>query len=97
MSKHLDLLLVNPNGRRQQYQALADQTCAIEPPIWCGLLAGFIRQRGFTVEVLDANAEGLSAVEVAERVKDAKARLTAVVCYGQHPSASATISQVLKS
>jgi anaerobic magnesium-protoporphyrin IX monomethyl ester cyclase len=87
----LDLLLVNPNARRQAYQSLADQTCAIEPPIWCALIAGFIRQRGFNVAILDANAEGLSAVESAERVKDAKARLTAVVCYGQHPSASTQV------
>lgn len=88
MSDQLDLLLVNPGSRRIAYQSLADDACAVETPIWCGLLAGFVKQYGFTVEVLDANADGLTAVAAAEHVRDLKPRLTAVVCYGQNPSAS---------
>ena len=55
----LDLVLVNPGNRRQIYQSLASTQSAIEPPVWIGLLATFVRNRGFSVAILDANAENL--------------------------------------
>ena len=64
MSKMLDVLLVNPNGRAACYQGLSD-LAAIEPPIWCGQLASFLRARGRSVGILDANAEGLTPEQVA--------------------------------
>ena len=32
---------------------------AVEPPVWAGLMATFVRNRGFSVDVLDAEAEEL--------------------------------------
>ena len=81
MTKQLDLLLVNPGGRHAVYQGLQDaDITAIETPVWCGLIAGFVRKHGFTVGIYDQNAvNDVWAVEP---------RLIAVVCYGQQPSAS---------
>jgi radical SAM superfamily enzyme YgiQ (UPF0313 family) len=89
--KRLDLLLVNPGSRMQVYQSLGNSLAAIEPPVWAGLMATFIRNRGFSVQVLDANAEDLTPVETAERVADLQPDLTAVVVYGHQPSASTQI------
>jgi hypothetical protein len=55
-----DLLLVNPGGRPRIYQSLAASLAAIENPVWVNLLASFVRNKGFSVVVLDANAEGLT-------------------------------------
>lgn len=83
-----DLLLINPGGRLNIYQALASEFAAIEPPIWAGLIAGYLRHKGHKVSILDANAEDLSPDEVAQRVAKSSPLLVAVVAYGHNPSAS---------
>jgi anaerobic magnesium-protoporphyrin IX monomethyl ester cyclase len=84
----LDVLLINPGNLTQVYQSLGKQLSAIEPPIWAGLIATFIRQKGFSVAILDAQAENLSPQMVAEKVAGLNPILTTVVVYGQQPSAS---------
>ena len=42
---NLDLLLVNPGGRERIYQGLGDSFTAIEPPLWCRLIAGYCIDR----------------------------------------------------
>jgi radical SAM superfamily enzyme YgiQ (UPF0313 family) len=91
MSTRLDLVLVNPNSRAQVYQSLGAELTAVENPVWAGLMANFARARGLSVEVIDAEAEGLSASEVADRVAYLKPVLAAVVAYGHQPSASTQI------
>src|SRR5438876_2055431 len=85
---HLDLLLINPGSRTQVYQSLANTLAAIEPPVWAGLMAAFARNRGLSVAVLDAEAEGLTAEQTAGRVDAIKPLLATVVVYGHQPSAS---------
>lgn len=87
----VDLLLINPGPGTQAYQALASELTAIEPPIWVGLLATFARRRGYSVAVLDANAEHLGPDAVARTVHDRRPTLAAVVVYGHHPSASTQV------
>ena len=84
----LDLLLVNPGNREQIYQALGPTLTAIEPPIWAGLIATFIRNNGFSVRIVDAEAETLSPEETAERIAALDPVLTTIVVYGHQPSAS---------
>jgi radical SAM superfamily enzyme YgiQ (UPF0313 family) len=88
---NLDLALINPGSRRQVYQALGDDLAAVENPVWAGLMATFCRQRGVSVAVIDAEAECLSPKEVADRVRDLRPVLAAVVVYGHQPSASTQI------
>jgi len=87
----VDLLLINPGDKKQVYQKLGPVLSAIEPPIWAGLIAAFIRAKGYNVQILDANAESLDPVDTAERVSEIAPRLTAVVVYGQNPSASTMV------
>ncbi|MFC1806580.1 B12-binding domain-containing radical SAM protein [Planctomycetota bacterium] len=51
-------------------------------------MATFARRRGFSVEILDANAEALDATAAAERITARAPRLAAIVVYGHNPSAS---------
>jgi radical SAM superfamily enzyme YgiQ (UPF0313 family) len=91
MKTDLDLVLINPGNPRQTYQSLGETLSALEPPVWTGLLASFMRHRGFSVAVIDANAEGLSPEDAAVRVQAMKPLLVAVVVYGHQPSASTQI------
>ena len=87
-TRKLDLVLVNPGNRSQVFQSLAADLAAIEPPIWAALIATFIRARGFAVQIVDAEGEGLSSHETATRIIDMDPILTAVIVYGHQPSAS---------
>lgn len=84
----LDLLLVNPSSRVRVYQALGSELAAIEPPVWTGLIATFMKDRGCSVKILDAEAEGMGPEGVAVLVSQWNPRLVAVIVYGQQPSAS---------
>lgn len=86
--KPVDLVLVNPAARHQVYQSLGSSLSAIEPPVWVGLMATFIRNHGFSVQIIDAEAEDLTAGKTAERAMEMAPRLVAVVVYGHQPSAS---------
>jgi radical SAM superfamily enzyme YgiQ (UPF0313 family) len=83
-----DLVVINPASRNQVYQCLGNELSAIEPPIWAGLITAFIRRRGPSVELLDAEAEDLTPQRVAEYVTELNPLLTVVVVYGHQPSAS---------
>lgn len=84
----LDAIFVHANSAKAVYQSLANEHSAIEPPVWCGLLANHCRARGFNVAIIDCEAERLTAVECAERIQNLKPRITIFVVYGQQPSAS---------
>lgn len=91
MDKHkpdIDLVLVNPGNRSQSYQSLGATLSAIEPPVWAGLIATYVRKHGFSVAILDANAEDLTFDETARRIVEMNPLLTTVVVYGHNPSAS---------
>jgi anaerobic magnesium-protoporphyrin IX monomethyl ester cyclase len=84
----LDLLLINPGGRNRIYQGLGSEFTAIEPPLWCRLIAGYCRDRGWSVDILDAAAYDADPAQVANFVEEKKPRLVALVVYGHQPSAS---------
>jgi anaerobic magnesium-protoporphyrin IX monomethyl ester cyclase len=91
MSTRLDVLLINPCSRPQVYQSLGATLTAVENPVWAGLMATFCRHKGLSVDIIDAEAEGLSHEAVAERVQHLNPVLAAIVVYGHQPSASTQI------
>lgn len=84
----IDLVLIHPCSRKQVYQSLADSLAAVEPPVWAGLLATYARKKGFSVALLDGDADELSAEAMASRVAELDPTLCAIVVYGHQPSAS---------
>jgi len=89
--EHTDLVLVNPGNRTQTYQSLGRSLSAVEPPVWAGLFATFVRRHGFSVSIVDAGAEGLDAEAAARRIAERRPLLVAVVVYGHQPSASTQV------
>jgi radical SAM superfamily enzyme YgiQ (UPF0313 family) len=83
-----DVVFVQPASRIQVYQGLGTTLAAVEPPVWAGLMARFTRDRGYGVEMIDAEAEELSAVQVAARLVALNPVLVTVVAFGHQPSAS---------
>src|SRR5438874_1068207 len=91
MSAKLDLVLINPGSRAEVYQSLGGGLAAVENPVWAGLMASFCRVRGLSVEVIDGEAEELTAEQTAKLVAHLKPALAAVVVYGHQPSASTQV------
>ncbi|MHB1423417.1 MAG: B12-binding domain-containing radical SAM protein [Gemmataceae bacterium] len=89
--KKLDLVLINPGSRTHVYQSLGKSLSAVENPVWAGLMATFCRTHGLSVELIDAEAEELSAEQTADRVASLDPMLAVVVVYGHQPSASTQI------
>lgn len=87
-AERIDLLLINPGGRGIVYQDLGGDLTAIEPPLWCRLIAGYARDRGIAVRILDTEAENLAPEAAAEAVVAASPRLAVLVVFGHQPSAS---------
>lgn len=88
MVNRIDAVLINPGDRKQVYQDLGKDITAIEPPYWLAAIASYLRNNGFVVEVIDANAENISPSDTAKMVKELNPLVAAVIVYGSQPSAS---------
>ncbi len=86
-SPMVDLLLINAPSRQRVYGPLTEFS-AIEPPVWAGLIATAVINAGFTAQILDAEAEGMTVAQAATEVIFRQPRLVAFSVYGQQPSAS---------
>ena len=83
-----DIVFINPGDRKAVFQELGNTVTAIEPPFQIASYAAYLRNNGFSVAIIDANAENISPAETAQRVNEFKPLLTAIIVYGNQPSAS---------
>ena len=83
-----DIVLISPPARLEVYQGLSGELAAIEPPVWAGLLAGFLRDTGLNAAIVDSEASGFNHKQAAEAVASYDPKLVVFVVYGQQPSAS---------
>ena len=84
----LDLLVVNPGAAHGIYGPLGNELVAIEPPLWTRILAAHARDKGYSVDILDAEALGMGGAEAAREAAKRRPRLVCVAVYGHQPSAS---------
>lgn len=83
-----DVVFIHPSAAHDTYGPLATAITAVEPPAWLRMCAAYARSRGYSVAAVDQEAENLSPLEVAERVRRIGPRLVVVCVYGHQPSAS---------
>ena len=81
----IDLLLIKPGAQKKLYQGLSASFSGLEPPLWLALIAGFIREKGFKVGVVDAEIE---PEKLMPALLNSKPRLAAIVVSGTNPSSS---------
>ena len=67
-----DIVLVKPGSQKALYGELSDfKLTGLEPPLWGAILAGFLRGKGYAVVLYDAEVEGWSWEETAQKIKEA--------------------------
>jgi len=92
VENYKDIVLVNVGGTRKQvYQELSKVFSAIDTPFWAALTAGYLRNKGFNVDILDANALNLDFDETVELLIKTNPKYIAIVCYSQQANVSAPI------
>jgi anaerobic magnesium-protoporphyrin IX monomethyl ester cyclase len=86
---HPDVVIIKPGSQKQLYQNLgAFSLTAIEPPLWGALIAAFLREKGFGVELIDAEVMNLDYAETAALIADIAPTLALLSVSGTNPSAS---------
>ncbi len=84
-----DVLFVKPGNQKKLYGDLsAFSLTAIEPPFWATMLASYIRNLGFYVELIDAEVEGWSYSETSKVIGEINPILCVISVSGSNPSAS---------
>ena len=83
----VDILFIVSSNAVGNYQELAQNFSAIEPPTWALLIAESCRSVGSEVAILDCLAEGLSDLDVSDRIEVISPRLICFVVYGQNVNA----------
>jgi len=86
MSDNVDLLIIKPGSPKRMYGDLSATLSAIEPPYLGALLAAFIREKGYSVKIIDT--------EIQE-VNIGNPKLINIIVAGQNPSASSTPLMVI--
>lgn len=84
----LDLLVINPPSTEAIYGRLDGELVACEPPLWCRIIAAYIRDRGFKVAIVDAEALQWTPEQVSSYALETNPRLICIAAYGHQPSAS---------
>ena len=90
MTEKTNLILVNPSSSTQLYGVLGSSLSAIEPPLWAGLIAAYVRKHGYSVRLIDAEAENWSPEYTAEKIAEYNPLLVGIIVLGSNPSASST-------
>lgn len=92
MVKNLDLLLVHPSFTNvyQKTQESMDYP-ALEPPYRAALIAEFVRNNNYSVEILESNVLGLFAEDSAKKAHEINPGLIQIEVHGNHPSASSQL------
>ena len=84
----LDILFVKPGNQKKLYGKLSSSISGLEPPLWIGLLASFIREKGYTVRIIDAEVDNKTPTATAAHIADYNPLLVAIIASGTNPSAS---------
>lgn len=73
-NNQLDLLLVNPGNLKSQFGGVSEYA-TIAQPLGITMLAAYVREHNFSVDILDAEVLGLGVEDAVQRIIEEK------VCY----------------
>lgn len=83
------MLLLKPGSQKELYGELSKHSLtAIELPLWAGLIATFLRRKGYSVKMIDAEAERQGSSNVVDRISEINPILVGIIVSGTNPSVS---------
>jgi radical SAM superfamily enzyme YgiQ (UPF0313 family) len=88
MTGEYDIVLIRPNDKKSVYNGIASGATASDPPYWLAVMGAWLRDQGFRVCLLDAEAENISPEETAGRLRRLQPHLTGILTLGSNLTAS---------
>jgi len=68
VKEKIDIVLVKPGARMELFGKLGVSLSGIAPPLDIGLAASFLRDKGYSVRIIDADAEYLTPSQAVDRI-----------------------------
>lgn len=81
MDKKLDLVLVKPGGRLNLYSVLGTGFSGFAPPLDIGLLAAYLREQGYSIRIIDADAQSLTPKQTADKIIECNPLLAGIFAH----------------
>ena len=96
MKKKVDLLLVNPGNRLEQFANLSP-LATVAQPLGIAILAAYVREQGFSVDIVDAEAEFWTPEMAAESIEqNYEPTLVGLSAFTTKMTAAGQILQLIK-
>ena len=90
MPNNIDLLIIKPGSPKRMYGDLRHTLAGIEPPTLGVWLAGFVREKGYSVKIIDTETENFNHEELADEIAKYNPVLVNIIVAGTTPSSSST-------
>src|SRR3989344_7727965 len=95
MKKNLDILFVNPGNRLLQFGNVSSYA-TIAQPLGISMLASYVRENGYSVAILDAEAEDLTPEEAAEKAIEYNPMLVGLTAFTTKVTSAGKIMKLIK-
>jgi len=83
-----DLILIRPNDKKEIYGTVPSGATASDPPYWLALMGGYMRDKGLSVKLIDAEGENLSPEQTTARLREYSPALVGILTIGSNLTAS---------
>ncbi len=91
----VDLLLVNPGNRLEQFANL-NELATVAQPLGLAMLASYVRQKGYSVKIIDAEAEFWTPERTVEEIEKYSPRLIGLSAFTTKMTSAGKILRLIK-
>jgi len=95
MRKKIDLLLVNPGNRLEQFAKL-NELATVGPPLGIAMIAAFVRQHGFSVDIIDAEAYFMTPEQTIDEIEKYEPLLVGLTTFTTKMTAAGKTVRLVK-
>jgi len=83
-----DIVLVRPNDKQALYNGIPEGATASDPPFYMALIGGFLRDKGYTVKIIDAEAENQEPSQTANVINEISPNIVGIIPVGSNVGAA---------
>lgn len=95
MTRDVDLLLVNPGNRLEQFAGL-NELATVAQPLGLAMIAAYVRQFGYSVAIIDAEAEFWTPEETIKEIEQYNPLIVGLSAFTTKMTAAGRILRLVK-
>jgi radical SAM superfamily enzyme YgiQ (UPF0313 family) len=93
--KDIDLLLVNPGNRLEQFAGL-NELATVAQPLGIAMIAAYVRQKGYSVAIIDAEANFWTPEETAKEIEKYRPLLIGLTAFTTKMTSAGKILRLIR-